>query len=210
MNTPEVRPATAADQQRVVGALALAFVRDPVTRWTYPDPQDFLTHWPDLVRAFGGRAFEYGTAYYAGEFAGAALWLAPGVQPDDALLGSVIERTVSPQKLQVVTQIFKQMAQYHPAEPHWSLPLIGVDPNEQGRGFGAALLRHGLERVDRERRPAYLESTNSANIPLYERHGFEVLGTIQIEDAPPLVPMLRPARLSTITLGEANSNEHFR
>ena len=33
-----------------------------------------------------------------------------------------------------------------------------------------------------------------ANIPLYRRHGFEVLGTIQVEDAPPLFPMLRQPR----------------
>jgi hypothetical protein len=28
-------------------------------------------------------------------------------------------------------------------------------------------------------------------VPLYERHGFEVLGVIQPRDFPPLIPMLR-------------------
>jgi hypothetical protein len=31
-------------------------------------------------------------------------------------------------------------------------------------------------------------------VPLYRRHGFEVLGTIQIGDAPPIAPMLREPR----------------
>jgi hypothetical protein len=33
-----------------------------------------------------------------------------------------------------------------------------------------------------------------ANVPLYERHGFRVVKTIQIDDAPPFFPMLRDAR----------------
>ena len=86
------------------------------------------------------------------------------------------------------------MAKYHPAEPLWYLPLIGVDPAHQNHGVGGALLRHALERVDREKHLAYLESSNPANIPLYERHGFEVIGTIQVGDAPPLTPIIRQPR----------------
>jgi hypothetical protein len=39
-----------------------------------------------------------------------------------------------------------------------------------------------------------LESSNPRNITLYQRHGFEILGTIQIGSSPTLVPMLRPPR----------------
>jgi ribosomal protein S18 acetylase RimI-like enzyme len=86
------------------------------------------------------------------------------------------------------------MGRYHPREPHWYLPLIGVDPACQGGGCGAALMRHALSRCDRDRAPAYLESTNPRNITLYERHGFERLGTVQVGTSPPIVPMLRRAR----------------
>jgi ribosomal protein S18 acetylase RimI-like enzyme len=64
----------------------------------------------------------------------------------------------------------------------------------QGRGYGSALLRHALEQIDRDGQLAYLESTNPANVPLYQRHGFEVVGTIQVDDAPPMIPMVRRAR----------------
>ena len=107
---------------------------------------------------------------------------------------ALIERTVDAARLPTVYELFEQMGRYHPAEPHWYLPLVGVDPTRQGRGYGAALLRHALARIDREERLAYLESSNPANVPLYQRHGFEVIGTIQVGDAPPLFPMVRRPR----------------
>jgi RimJ/RimL family protein N-acetyltransferase len=52
-------------------------------------------------------------------------------------------------------------------------------------------MRHALIPCDRDRTMAYLESTNPKNISLYERHGFELLGTIQVGASAPLFPMLR-------------------
>jgi ribosomal protein S18 acetylase RimI-like enzyme len=82
---------------------------------------------------------------------------------------------------------------FHPHEPHWYLPWLGVDPALQGRGLGSLMLKHTLRRVDETGLPAYLESSNPKNIPLYERLGFEVLGVIQGGSFPPITPMLRPA-----------------
>jgi ribosomal protein S18 acetylase RimI-like enzyme len=105
-----------------------------------------------------------------------------------------MEATASPAAREAGGAIFEQMAKLHPKEPHWYLPLIGVDPAHQGRGHGDALLQYALQRFDREGLPAYLESTNPRNISLYRRHGFEEVGTIQAGSSPTLVPMLRRAR----------------
>ena len=83
------------------------------------------------------------------------------------------------------------MGKYHPEEPHWYLPLIGVDPLHQGRGYGSALMKHALQRCDQENKLAYLESSNPRNLSLYIRHGFEIIGTIRVADSPPMIPMLR-------------------
>jgi ribosomal protein S18 acetylase RimI-like enzyme len=91
-------------------------------------------------------------------------------------------------------RVFAQMETHHPSEPCWYLPLIGVDPHSQGRGYGSALLRHTLQQCDRDRMPAYLESSNPRNIPLYQRHGFEIIGAIQSGTSPTIVPMLRRPR----------------
>ncbi len=58
-------------------------------------------------------------------------------------------------------------------EPHWYLPLIGVDPAHQGEGHGDALMAYALARCDRDHAPAYLESSKPRNIPFYRRYGFE-------------------------------------
>jgi GNAT superfamily N-acetyltransferase len=71
---------------------------------------------------------------------------------------------------------------------------MGIDPVHQGKGLGGALLEHAAAICDRDGAPAYLESSNPRNIPLYERHGFEALGRIQAGSSPTMVPMLRKPR----------------
>ena len=93
-----------------------------------------------------------------------------------------------------VFAVFEQMGRYHASEPHWYLPLMGVDPSQQNKGFGSALLQHTLNQFDRENKLAYLESSNPRNISLYKRHGFELLGTIQKGTSPSIAPMLRRPR----------------
>jgi ribosomal protein S18 acetylase RimI-like enzyme len=55
-------------------------------------------------------------------------------------------------------------------------------------------MKYALAKCDEAGLPAYLESSNPANISLYERHGFEVTGKIQSESSPPVHPMYRAAR----------------
>jgi GNAT superfamily N-acetyltransferase len=151
-------------------------------------------HFPSFVRAFGGKAFTHESAYYVDGFAATALWLPPNVHPDEEKLISVVQRTVSEQIQKDFFQVFELMSRYHPSELHWYLPLMGVDPLQQGKGFGSALLQYTLIQCDRDSKFAYLESSNPRNIPLYERHDFGLLGKIQAGTSPPIFPMLRRPR----------------
>jgi ribosomal protein S18 acetylase RimI-like enzyme len=58
---------------------------------------------------------------------------------------------------------------------HWYLAGIGVDPAEQRRGVGAALLGPGIEGSMRDRVPAVLLTNSEANLSFYRAHGFEVV-----------------------------------
>jgi ribosomal protein S18 acetylase RimI-like enzyme len=183
-----------SEMEQAVAVIVLAFSTDPAARWTYPDPRQYLAHFPAIVRAFGGKAFAHGTGHHVSGFSGAALWLPPDVRPDEEGLRAVFRDSLPAERQVAVFGVFGRMARYHPSEPHWYLPLIGVDPAHQRRGHGSALLQHALARCDRDHAPAYLESSNPANLPLYERHGFAVLGTIQEGASPPIFPMRRAAR----------------
>jgi ribosomal protein S18 acetylase RimI-like enzyme len=189
-----VRAATADDEAAAIAVIVLAFAADPVARWTWPQSHQYLAGMPRLVRAFAGNAFSHGGACCTEDLTGAALWLPPGIRPDEQRLAEVVQSTVLPSLGREVYTTFEEMAKYHPREPHWYLPMIGVDPAHQGKGHGDALMDHALRRCDHDRAPAYLESTNPRNMSLYLRHGFEARGTIQVGSSPTLVPMLRRPR----------------
>jgi ribosomal protein S18 acetylase RimI-like enzyme len=189
-----IRTATAADTEQCLAVLTLAFSSDPPCRWTWPDPQQYLDAFPRFAQAFGGAAIEHGTANYHEGFSGVAFWLPPGVAPDESALTRVFQDTVAASQRDALFSMFEQMDAFHPREAHWHLPLIGVDPAHQGKGVGAGLLRHVLNACDSQKVLAYLEATSVRNVLLYERHGFEALGRIQVTDSPPVVPMLRKPR----------------
>jgi ribosomal protein S18 acetylase RimI-like enzyme len=189
-----VKNTTKAEQDLVIGTLVRAFSGDPAARWLYSDSQRYLEYFPSFVKAFAGAAFEHDTAFCVDNCAGAALWLPPGSHSDEKALLTLLQDSIPERHRAEVVGVLDQMDRYHPAEPHWYLPMIGVDPAKQGQGYGSALLKHVLERCDGENKLAYLESSSPKNIPLYERHGFELLGTIQVGSSPPLFPMLRRPR----------------
>jgi ribosomal protein S18 acetylase RimI-like enzyme len=156
----------------------------------WPDPQKYLLHFSSFAKAFGGKAFANKSAQYIGNYSGAALWLPPHVDPDVETLLGLLKQTTSEDAQEIVPRVIDKMGRYHPTEPHWYLPLLGIDPIHHGKGLGSALLKYATTKFDNENVLAYLESSNPRNIPLYERHGFEVLGTIEVEKFPPIVPML--------------------
>jgi ribosomal protein S18 acetylase RimI-like enzyme len=191
MTTPRIKTVTAGEEEAAINVVVRAFSADPAARWLYPDPHQYSVNFPNFVRAFGGEAIEQGSAYSIDGCSGVALWLPPDVHSDEEAIAGLIQRTVSNQRQEDIFALLGQMGGYHPSEPHWYLPLIGVDPALQGKGYGSRLMEHALSRCDRDKQLAYLESSNPKNIRLYERHGFELLGTIQVGGSPPIFPMLR-------------------
>lgn len=182
------------DAKRALSTLSLAFSSDPICRWVWPDAQTYQTSFPRFAEAFGGRAFGAESGYEVADFRGAALWLPPRTEPDEATLVEIVETTVREEQKPALYALLQAMGENHFPEPHWYLPLVGVDPMYQGRGFGRIVMSPVLAHCDETKLPAYLESSNPQNIPFYERLGFRIVGRIQVADSPVLVPMLRDPR----------------
>lgn len=197
MSGPQLESARAVrrgEELQALATLTAAFAQDPVARWVWPERSTYAWAFPGFAQAFGGRAFEHGTADCAERAIGAALWLPPGVESDGPALERVLDESVPASRGGAVGELLEAMGRFHPSEAHWYLPLIGVLPAFHGRGVGSQLLRHALERCDRDVLPAYLEASSPSNRPLYERHGFEVVGELRAADCPPLWPMRREPR----------------
>jgi GNAT superfamily N-acetyltransferase len=190
----DVRIMSADDAASAIDTVVLGFSADPVSRWAWPHPHQYMSAMTPFAHAFAGAAFAHEGAFCTDDYIGVALWLPPGAHPDSDRMDEIMAVTASPSARTDGPAIFEQMASYHPPEPHWYLPFIAVDPAYQGKGHGDSLMAYALARCDGDKLPAYLESTNSRNMSLYRRHGFEALGTIQVGSAPPIVPMLRRAR----------------
>jgi ribosomal protein S18 acetylase RimI-like enzyme len=193
MNVPEVAVAAEEERDRVLSTILLGFSADPLVRWLYPQASDYV-HSVPVFDAFCGGAIEQGTAYRTGNFEGAALWFPPGFGPDMVKLSELLTNTISESVLEDVFRVFEAMGGLHPDEAHWYLPVIGVDPAHQGAGMGAALMKHALQIIDAQGLPACLESSNPRNISLYQRHGFEIVDSIQFGGSPVVTPMYRAAR----------------
>ena len=183
-----------AEVDHAIATLVLSFVTDPVARWMYADPHQYLLHIPRLFRGLGKNSFEVGAAQRTSDGLGVALWLPPGVQGEDGPLEAVIAESIVAEKQTEVAAIFDRTEHYRPIEPHWYLSLIGVEALHRNNGCGAALLRHRLRQCDEEHLPAYLWSSNPLNTTLYERHGFQVAGVIEVGSSPSIFPMRRDAR----------------
>lgn len=180
-------PAGSAD---AIATITEAFESDPACRAFWPDSAAFRRDFPRFVELFGGPA----QADQTTDAAGAALWLAPGTEIDHGPLMAHLEATLPQDRKAALLAGLEVQAALHPHGPHWYLPFIGVRTAAQGRGIGAALLAHGLARVDRDGLPAYLEATSRRSVPLYRRFGFETIGVVESPDFPEIFAMWRPGR----------------
>ena len=191
MTASTVKKAAKYDVEQIIDSIVLAFSADPLVRWMYPSPQQYLKSFPDFLSTFGNPAFNSQTVYYAENYSGAAFWFPPQIEPDTDSLIEVILQTVSQSQQDEVSSLLEKTSQFHPHDPHWYLGILGVEPNQQKKGYGSALIKQVLALCDRDHQIAYLESSNPANNKFYEQHGFEIIDQIQVGKSPTIFPMLR-------------------
>src|SRR6476646_2598020 len=94
MDQPEIRIVDRAEAPRAVSVQMMAFSSDPIMRYMWREPHEYVRHFPTFVRGFGGRAFEHSAGYVTDDFLGGSLWLPPGVGTDDEALEKLFKETV--------------------------------------------------------------------------------------------------------------------
>jgi len=194
----DVRVAQPDDLDRVVEVLAGAFREDPLWGWAFPGGVGLDRWWRFLVES----AMRYPWTWVAGDFEAVSVWIPPrGVEltpEEEAELEPLLVDLLGPRAPDVMT-LLDRFEECHPKDrPHYYLSLLGTHPDHRGRGIGMALLRENLALIDSEGAHAYLESSNSANVPRYERAGFRPIGRFDRPDGNfTATTMWRDARAGT-------------
>jgi GNAT superfamily N-acetyltransferase len=184
----EVMPLGEERGDEAAALMGRAFQNDPLFARACPDPSERTRWLPWLFRWSAWKGFLFGQVLgTAGRLEGVAAMIGPGGgefseeqltrfgygQGRETVGAAVWDRAVD-----VVNAAFAPAdAALHRAvpEPHWYLDVIAVDPAQQGRGIGGTLLRAVSARADADGTPVVLLTYQPMSLPLYQRHGYQVV-----------------------------------
>ncbi|MGH2907339.1 MAG: GNAT family N-acetyltransferase [Solirubrobacterales bacterium] len=179
-----------------VGTLAEAFSTDPLWSWMLElAPSDAMPRVMSLL-VDGGLVNE--SIWETGSCDALQIWVPQGrpeLTPDqEHRLTQLIESfgSETAHRMLPTFGVFEEARHTNP--PHNYLSMFATRAALKGQGVGGTVMRAALEQLDREGISAYLESSNPANVPLYEHFGFEVIGYLPLaQGTPPVRNMWRPA-----------------
>jgi ribosomal protein S18 acetylase RimI-like enzyme len=185
---------------RAAELLARAFQDDPLMTYAFPDAVRRARLLPQLIGLNVRYGCLFGEVYATPSWEGAAVWLPPGGQtmtPWRVLRAGMLAAPLRVDwaalgRLALIQEQTTRLHRRHALPGHWYLSQIGVEPVHQAQGWGGALLRPLLARLDAARCWCYLDTTQEAAIPFYQKWGFAIAAeTDTIRGGPHLWAMLR-------------------
>ncbi|NNN38157.1 GNAT family N-acetyltransferase [Streptomyces sp. S3(2020)] len=198
MVNASARVATPDDLDAVVAAFTGAFLDDPVWGPAFPDVRRRAVQAAVMWRVYAGSALRYPWTLVTPGVEAAAVWIPPGgvelTEEEAGGLEERIARVTDAGTARAVMEIGERFEAAHPDEPFFYLTILGTHPDHRGKGLGMGLLAESLDRIDAQGAPAYLESTNPANLKRYESVGFRVRDEIPLASGAVVTSMWRPGR----------------
>lgn len=194
-----IRTATADEAPALGRLLGEAFRDDPAWAQFYPDPatraERLTAHYRRSVRRHPERV---DVATDDGRVVGALLWEPPEAAGAGAAIRRVLTQAIQSARSRLPggrgIRHTREVDSHRPPEPHWYLHDIGAGPEARGRGVGSALLEHRLGLVDQSGTALmFLEATTPGSRRLYERFGFEAVGSVPTQPGQASTAMIRRA-----------------
>jgi ribosomal protein S18 acetylase RimI-like enzyme len=192
LTKPEIIRLEASQFDRAVGMLGRAFHDYPIMCYAAPDAARRARAVPRLYGGILRYCLWYGEVYTTSDAAGAACWLPPGGE-HAGFFGMVRAGMLGIPfrfgwkgfgRLQAFDIVAQRLHRKHAPGRHWYLWAIGVEPEHQGKGIGHRLVRPVMARADAAGVPCYLETHKEANVPLYERCGFQLVEQVTVPGHP--------------------------
>ncbi|MCC5947717.1 MAG: GNAT family N-acetyltransferase [Nitriliruptoraceae bacterium] len=202
--TREVRVLTADHLEAAIDVLARGFAEEPGNVALIPDAEDRVAMLRIASRLEIGRVMPLGTVHVAlvdGTLGGVAVWHPPATGAGSLSgFGRALARSIPavpgvlrplPHKGAVLlghahramplARSRRRASARASAGTSWHLAFLATAPEFRGRGLARHLLDRQLDRCDQDGTPAWLETTDPVNPPLYESFGFTIV--THVEDA---------------------------
>jgi GNAT superfamily N-acetyltransferase len=184
-----MRVATEEDLEAIGGTLALAFEHDPLWGWAFEEAERErkLAALGEVFGFFAAAALGLGWVRVTDGVEAVALWIPPGspemTPADEERLPGVIAAACGPESAARVSELLDAFEHHHPHEPpHFYLSLLATHPEHAGHGHGVGLVAECLAEMDvgDPPAPAFLESSNPANLQRYEALGFRPTHEVEL------------------------------
>ena len=189
----EVSPAD-PDLLAVLGSLfGRAFVNEPMMCWPMGEGRDAAERFTRCFSFFLEIVLQLGLVWESGPGLGAAVWIPNGQfeRWDDHPWNQPRIRALADDGGERYDEFWRWVDSRSPQEPSLQLDSIAVDPSAQGRGYGSALIRHGLARARRAGIGAFLSTGTERNVAIYSRCGFHVTERVQSPGGGPNIWFMR-------------------
>ena len=180
-----MRMATLADVDLIKNILLISFRNDPHVTWLLEESKnkfklkvliDYVVH----------QTLRKGEIYLSDDNNAVALWDFEG---NEKLSFHYIWRNLAfliQIGIKSVVRIVKSEAQVHKNFRKYShychLLMIGVLPEEQGKGLASALMNPMIQKMEEKSIPLFLETANPRNVEIYKKKGFKIFETLTIGD----------------------------
>ena len=185
----------------IADVLAQALFYSPHWMYILPDTAQRKKHLPSFMKYGLIYGFNQGRVYGVGKTViGASVWFPPGGSKDD-LYGRLESSGILEMKETAGRDVFSRFltSTEHvecikaklTVPDHYYLMILGVTPAMQNQNYGADLLKPLLENADRDGLPTIVDTSNTRNIPFYERNGFEVIHETILLNGPPVWIMMK-------------------
>lgn len=171
----DARRATPADHDRVVTTVVEAFHRDPAFRWFFN-----ADGFGEQAAAFAGALFDRRVAreavWVVDGGAAVAMWEPPGADWTDH--GALDALPVGVRRRLVAWD--EAIAPLLPTGDLWYLGVLATSPSRVGEGLGRRAAAPGLAAAAAAGLDAWLETSSAANVAMYRRRGWELVGAVEV------------------------------
>jgi ribosomal protein S18 acetylase RimI-like enzyme len=194
--------------------LSTAFSDDPIAAYIFPQRSLREERLPRIMGADLLLGFRCGKVLGAfsrdsGQLIGTVTWLPPQrVLPSYWDLIQVLRSMKKPRKVYSfgaglrAWKVTSTLRMWHPRNfKHWHVTSLAVSPTCRRKGVGAALVRHGLEWVDRDKVCAYAVTAHPESGLFFASLGFQLWRKFDAGKSLPFWTFARPPLENTTAVG---------